>query len=254
MELIDTHTHLYLPEFDDREQAVGRAFDAGVNKMMLPNVDLSTVEPMMALAAEHPGKMFMAKGLHPTEIKPGWRDVLDQILSMMDGSEEVKAIGEVGMDLYWDKTYESEQMKAFDEQLALAERQGLPVIIHCREALPQTLEVLKDHRGVAAIFHSFGGTAAEVDAIRRVGDYYFGINGVVTFKNCKVRDAIPEITLDRLLLETDSPYLAPVPYRGKRNESAYIVKVAEHIADCLAIPLYELASSTTGNATRVFGL
>lgn len=254
MELIDTHTHLYLPEFDDREQAVGRAFDAGVSKMMLPNVDLSTVEPMMALAAEHPGKMFMAKGLHPTEIKPGWRDVLDQILGMMDGSEAVKAIGEVGMDLYWDKTYESEQMKAFDEQLALAEKQGLPVIIHCREALPQTLEVLKDHKDAAAIFHSFGGTAAEVDAIRRVGDYYFGINGVVTFKNCKVRDAIPEITTDRLLLETDSPYLAPVPYRGKRNESAYIVKVAEHIADCLAIPLYELASATTGNATRVFGL
>lgn len=254
MELIDTHTHLYLPEFDDREQAVERAFDAGVNKMMLPNVDLSTVEPMMALAAEHPGKMFMAKGLHPTEIKPGWRDVFDQILSMMDGSEAVKAIGEVGMDLYWDKTYESEQMKAFDEQLALAEKQGLPVIIHCREALPQTLEVLQDHKDAAAIFHSFGGTAAEVDAIRRVGDYYFGINGVVTFKNCKVRDAIPEITTDRLLLETDSPYLAPVPYRGKRNESAYIVKVAEHIADCLAIPLYELASATTGNATRVFGL
>lgn len=254
MELIDTHTHLYLPEFDDRDEAVERAFAAGVSKMMLPNVDLGTVAPMMDLAAKHPGKMFMAKGLHPTEVKEGWEDVLAEILGMMDGNEAVKTIGEVGIDLYWDKTYESEQMKAFDAQLALAEEQGLPVIIHCREALPQALEVLQDHRGAKAVFHSFCGTCAEVDAIRRVGDYYFGINGVVTFKNCKVRDAVPEITLDRLLLETDSPYLAPVPYRGKRNETAYIVKVAEHIAAHLGIPAEQIADATTRNARALFGI
>lgn len=252
MELIDTHTHLYLPEFEDSEQAVKRAFDAGVSKMMLPNVDLDTVGPIMALAAEHPGKMFMAKGLHPTEIKEGWRDALESILGLMDGCEAVKAIGEVGMDLYWDKTYESEQMQAFDAQISLAEQQSLPVIIHCREALPQTLEVLQDHKNVRAVFHSFGGSSADVDKIRRVGDYYFGINGVVTFKNCNVRDALPEITLSRLLLETDSPYLAPVPYRGKRNESAHIVKVAEHVASHLGIGIERVAADTTGNACAFF--
>ncbi|MCC8112624.1 MAG: TatD family hydrolase [Bacteroidales bacterium] len=250
--LIDTHTHLYLPEFEgEQEQTVKRAIDAGVLRFIFPNVDLSTIEPMRALAAKFPENISMAMGLHPTEVGEDWEEALEKTIDELHRGDYV-AVGEVGIDLYWDKTYEREQMLAFDRQVAEAERLGLPVIIHCREGLPQTLEVLSGHPGVQAVLHSFGGSVEDVEAARRVGDYYFGINGVVTFKNCHVRDALSAIGLDRLVLETDAPYLAPVPYRGKRNESSYLVKTAEHIAAHLNLPLSTIASRTTDNAQRLF--
>lgn len=253
--MIDTHTHLYLPQFDsDRADVMQRAFDAGVTHMVFPNVDLDTIEPMRELAARYQQSVSMAMGFHPTEVKEDWRDSVAQVMDVLGDGHAYVAVGEVGIDLYWDKAFEAEQMQAFDQQVAKAVELDLPVIIHCREGLEQTLEVLEGHPDARAVFHSFSGTATEVDRIRRVGDYCFGVNGVVTFKNCHVRDAIPEITLERLVLETDAPYLAPVPYRGKRNETSYIVHAAGHIASYLGISLSEVDSRTTATARRLFNL
>lgn len=255
MTLIDTHTHLYLEEFGDitgQSAAVDRALEAGVGHLIFPNVDLSTIAPMQALASMYPGRINMAMGLHPTEVGDDWHDDTVRALSHLDDGGRYVAVGEVGIDLYWDKSHESEQMKSLDMQVSEAVKRGLPLIIHCRDGLPQTLEVLAGHPGAKAVFHSFGGTHEDVEAIRRVGDYYFGINGIVTFKNCKVRDTLPVIGADRLLLETDSPYLAPVPHRGHRNESAYILHVANHIAAHLGLTLDQVADMTTANARNLF--
>lgn len=253
--MIDTHTHLYLSQFDaDRADVMKRAFDAGVSHMVFPNVDLTTIAPMRQLAAQYPQSVSMAMGFHPTEVKEDWRDCVAQCMDELGDGSGYVAVGEVGIDLYWDKTFESEQMQAFDQQVARAVELDLPVIIHCREGLEQTLEVMQGHPHARAVFHSFSGSATDVDRIRRVGDYYFGVNGVVTFKNCHVRDSIHEITLDRLVLETDAPYLAPVPNRGKRNESSYLAHTASHIASHLNIPLSEIDARTTASALHLFPL
>ncbi|MBD5191886.1 MAG: TatD family hydrolase [Bacteroidales bacterium] len=254
---IDTHTHLYLPEFaPDPAAAVDRAVDAGVGFMIFPNVDLSTVEPMKLLHSRRPEVTAMAMGLHPTEVNSDYRQALNQIEAelLADPSQYV-AVGEIGIDLYWDKTFREEQMEVFRTQCRWAVDMDKPVIIHCREGLDETLEVLaslpEPPRGV---FHSFGGTPEDVERIRRTGDFYFGINGIVTFKNSSLRNTIKHIDPERLLLETDAPYLAPVPMRGKRNESAFMIHTAAHVADSLGMTPQRLASLTTENAKRLFRL
>lgn len=255
--MIDTHTHLYLPEFVGQNpsggvDAVDRAVAAGVTRMIFPNVDCSTVAPMMDLHALRPDATAVAMGLHPTEIGENWREDLDTILRhLADGSRFV-AVGEIGIDLYWDATFERQQMDALETQLRRAVELNLPVIIHCREGLPQTLEVISGVPGLRGVMHSFGGTVADVEAVRKVADFYFGINGIVTFKNSRLRETLPAIGLSRLLLETDSPYLAPVPHRGRRNESAYLIHTAAHIADTLGISLQALDRTTTDNACALF--
>lgn len=254
MELFDTHTHLYLPDFDNDgggEKAVGRAIEAGVTRMVFPNVDLASVAPLRTLASEYRGNVYCAMGLHPTEVNEAWRDTLAEVLSNLDRDNDV-AVGEIGMDLYWDKNFEDQQMQVFEHQIGVAADCGLPIIIHCREALDQTLEVLQGAPAVSAVFHSFGGTVADVERIRRTGDYMFGINGIVTFKNSKLKEVLPAIGLDRLMLETDSPYLAPVPKRGKRNESAFMVYTAECVAGALGIETKTVAEKATANALRFF--
>ncbi len=256
MELFDTHTHLYLTEFDvdgGGDKAVERAVGAGVTHMVFPNVDLASIEPMRLLASRYKDNVYCAMGLHPTEVNEAWRDTLDEVLSNLDRDNDV-AVGEIGMDLYWDKTYEDQQMQVFERQIEVAADCGLPVIIHCREALDQTLEVLQGAPAVDAVFHSFGGTIAEVERVRRVGDDMFGINGIVTFKNSKLKEVLPVIGLDRLMLETDSPYLAPVPKRGRRNESAFMVYTAECVAGILDIDTKAVAEMTTANAVKFFRL
>lgn len=254
--IIDTHTHLYLEDFyaDDAGRGpVRRALEAGVGKMIFPNVDLDTIAPMRRLAADFPGAVSMAMGLHPTEVRASWHEDTQKALDELSANlPDYVALGEVGVDLYWDKTYERQQMLSLEMQLDAAVRLGLPVIIHCREAQAQTLDVLRAFPGVRAVMHSFGGSPADVEEIRRVGDFYFGINGIVTFKNCRVRESLAEIGLDRLVLETDSPYLAPVPHRGKRNESAFIVHTAAYVADQLGVSRDEIASRTSANALRLF--
>lgn len=256
MELFDTHTHLYLPEFDvdgGGVKAVERAIEAGVTRMVFPNVDLSSIAPLRSLASRFKGNVYSAMGLHPTEVNESWRETLDEVLTHLDKDNDV-AVGEIGMDLYWDKSFEDEQMQVFEKQICVAADCKLPIIIHCREALDQTLEVLQGAPEVNAVFHSFGGTIADVERIRRVGDYMFGINGIVTFKNSKLKEVLPAIGVNRLLLETDSPYLAPVPKRGKRNESAFMVYTADCVAEALGLETKTVAEQTTANAIKFFRL
>lgn len=255
--LTDTHTHIYMPdEFaadGGPRAAVLRAMEAGVGRMILPCVDASSLEPMRTLAAQFPDNIRMAIGLHPTEVPADWRPIVDAMLHELDTNPgRYIAIGEVGMDLYWDKTMRREQMDAFEYQARAAAERSLPVIIHCREALDETLEVLQAVPQVKAVFHSFGGTPDDVERIRRRFDPWFGINGIVTFKNSRLHESLPAIGLDRLLLETDAPYLAPVPRRGRRNESAYLVHTAAFVAEKFGITTDRIAEITNNNADKCF--
>lgn len=254
--LIDTHTHLYLSAFSDGgRHAVERAIEAGVEHMILPNVDLTTIEPMRNLHEQFPQATSMAMGLHPTEIKEDWREALAQTKEEFDTHRsDYISVGEIGIDLYWDKTFIEQQMIAFEAQVQWAVDANLPIIVHCREGLAQTLEVLQSFPQATGVMHSFGGTATDVEAVRRIVDFYFGINGVVTFKNSGLRDTLPAIGTERLLLETDSPYLTPVPFRGKRNESAKINHIAAHIADTLGLSNQQIAETTTLNARALFAI
>lgn len=251
--LIDTHTHPYYN--DDAVKFVNDAIAAGVTRMIMPNVDLDSISPMRSLAAQFPNNLYMAMGLHPTEVKDDADNVLNRIKQSVYDNGEYVAIGEIGIDLYWDKTFRLKQMDVFDRQLKIAAEKGLPVIIHCREALDETLEVLEGNKNVQAVFHSFGGAAKDVERILKIrDDYYFGINGIVTFKNSKLSETIPAIPDNQLLLETDSPYLAPVPFRGKPNRSEYIIHVATKIATIKGKTVDEIAALTTFNAERFFDL
>ena len=254
---VDTHTHLYLEEFAPTPQdAVKRAIDAGVTKMIFPNVDLSTINPMKELSSSFPLNTFMAMGLHPTEIKETWVEDLAKTKEEFNKHiDKYIAIGEIGIDLYWDKTFRREQMQALEQQFQWAIDANIPVIIHCREGLAEILQVLdRMNEKPKGVFHSFGGNIDDVEQIRKRGDFYFGINGIVTFKNSKLRETLPYIGINRILLETDAPYLAPVPHRGKRNESAYLIHTAAHIAQHLALTTEQVAQKTSYNAHQLFGI
>lgn len=255
--ITDTHTHLYLEEFkEDRDGVIQRALNAGVVKMIFPNVDLSTIEPMRSLHNMFPDVTYMAMGLHPTEINENFRDCLKIVENeLFSNRNEYVAVGEIGIDLYWDKTFRAQQMEAFSCQIDWASKLDLPIIIHCRDGLDDVLAVLKEcEKMPQGVFHSFGGSDEDVEKIREIGDFYFGINGIVTFKNSKLRDTLPTIGLDRILLETDAPYLSPVPFRGKRNESSYIVNTAQTIADVFGISRDEIENLTFANAENLFKL
>lgn len=255
--LIDTHTHLYLDEFENGGcEAVRCAIDAGVGRMIFPNIDRASVEPMKRLHDLYPDVTYMAMGLHPTEIDGSPTDEqLRFVAEQLESDSRYVAVGEIGVDLYWDKTYREQQMIVFEQQMRWAAERSLPVIIHCREGLNEALEVIEGLDKVpAGVFHSFGGTCEDVERIRSYGDFHFGINGIVTFKNSKLREVLPAIGIDRVLLETDSPYLAPVPYRGRRNESAYLIHTAAYVASALGVTPDQLAEVTTTSASTLFGL
>ena len=254
--MIDTHTHIYLEEFDaDRAEVMQRALDSGVRHMLLPNVDLSTIEPMHRLHDAFSHCTSMAMGFHPTEVTSDYRAALASVERQFANRPYV-AVGEIGIDLYWDKTFVKEQLEAFDTQCHWAVEMNLPIIIHCREALEQVLQVFDHFSGPLprGVFHSFTGTPDDVAAIRRRGDFYFGINGIVTFKKSAIPSILPVIGINRLLLETDSPYLAPVPNRGKRNESANIPHIAACIASHLGMSAGEVSVATDANAHNLFGI
>lgn len=252
--MTDTHTHPYLAQFEDGgAQALERAIASGVTHMVLPNVDSSTIGPMMELHRRFPDNTSVAMGLHPTEVADNWAAEVDRMEALI-GEGGFSAVGEVGVDLYWDKTRREAKMEAFSRQIRIAERFGLPVIIHCREALDETLEVIGSVKpSVALVFHSFTGSPDDVRKIRRVCDPMFGINGVVTFRNAApLREALPEIGIDRILLETDAPYLAPVPHRGRRNEPAYLPSVCGKVAEVLSLTPKEVENITDHNAKMIF--
>ncbi len=258
--MTDTHTHIYMPEFDGGVEALARAVAAGVERVVLPAVDEESIEPMLALRRACPARVSLAFALHPTEVDWNWRGRADAMLAMLD-TAGVAAVGETGIDLYWDTTYAREQMEAFALHLEAAATRSLPVIIHCREALDQTLGVIAAHRREhggelpVLVMHSFTGSADDVRRIREVCDPWFGINGVVTFKNAgPLHEAVAAIGLDRILLETDSPYLAPVPMRGKRNESACLPYIRDKVASLLGADPAGVERATDANARNVFGL
>lgn len=256
---VDTHTHLYLPEFENDwhgRRAVERALDAGIEHLIFPNVDLTTVVPMKELHLQFPEQTSMAMGLHPTEINNEWKQNLGVVKDeLFRNADEYVAVGEIGIDLYWDKTFAEQQMQALEQQFQWAVQLDKPVIIHCREGLDRTLEVLQAFPQLKGVMHSFGGTTADVERVLKTNEcMMFGINGIVTFKNSRVRESLPAIGLERLLLETDSPYLAPVPFRGKRCESAMLTHTAAHIASYLGISTDDLGRHTTKNARSLFKL
>ncbi len=257
MNLIDTHCHLYLPEFDaDREEMLQRAYAAGVRRFFLPNIDTTSFESMNLLAARHPDSCFPMMGLHPCSVKEDWSEEIGTIEDwLFDASYKWYGIGETGLDYYWDKTFIPQQKENFQKHIDWAKQLHLPIIIHSRDALDDCIEMIRMNKdeNLTGIFHCFSGTAEQARQITEL-DFYLGIGGVVTFKNGGLDKVIPEIDLSHMVLETDSPYLAPVPYRGKRNESSYLKLVAEKISVILGFTEEEVARVTTANALKVFQL
>jgi len=252
--MIDTHTHLYAEEFDkDRKEAIQRAIDKGITEFYLPAIDSESHEKMLRLEKEYPDQIFSMIGLHPCYVKPeSWENELEIVRNYLD-QRHFPAIGEIGIDLYWDKTTLDIQVKTFEQQIDWAIEKDLPIVIHTRESFDETFAVLerKKHPKLRGIFHCFSGN---LEQAKHAIDLQFmlGIGGVVTFKNGKIDQFLSEIPLDKIVLETDSPYLAPVPFRGKRNESSYLDLVAGKLVDIYGKDFSEIDRLTSGNAKRMF--
>lgn len=249
----DTHTHLYLDRFDeDREAMVDRALEAGVSRMFLPNIDSTSVEGLLDLCRSRPGVCFPMMGLHPTSVRENFRDELEFARQNLD-LKGLVAIGECGIDLYWDKTRLCEQEEVFRTQIRWARELDLPLVIHARDSFPEIFRILDDEGGndLKGVFHSFTGQEAELEKALSLG-FMVGINGIVTFRNSGLDRVVKELPPDRLLLETDAPFLAPHPHRGKRNESAYLVRIAEKAAEIYNLTVEEIGRITTENALRLF--
>ena len=253
MQLIDTHTHLYSETFDeDRGAMIQRALACGVTDFFIPAIDSTYTERMFALEKKYPNHMHLMTGVHPTHVKKNYKEELNHVASLLK-QRSFCALGEIGIDLYWDKTFLKEQQEAFDLQIQWAKEHKLPFVIHCRDAFDEVFEVLDGHdsKDLRGIFHCFTGT---LDQAKQALSYNLklGIGGVVTFKNGKIDQFLNQIPLSEIVLETDAPYLAPVPFRGKRNESSYIQEVASKVAEVYNLPFTEIASVTSKNALAIF--
>ena len=258
MTLIDTHSHIYAEEFDDdRDEVIARALAAGVRHIILPDVDSTSRAQMSELATRYDCCSMMV-GLHPTSVNeiPAWREELSHIEALLaeDASRYV-AVGEIGMDLYWSRDYEQEQREALRFQIDLALKYNLPIDVHVREAWDELLEELEPYAksGLRGVIHAFTGEERHYRKILELGDFLFGIGGVVTFKKSKLADVVAIMDIQHIVFETDAPYLTPAPYRGKRNEPAYIPYIASRVSELLALPLDVVARQTTANALRMFG-
>lgn len=251
---IDTHTHLYSEQFNEnRTEMIRRAIAAGVERMYMPNIDLNSVDGMHALEQEFPENCFAMMGLHPCSVDANWELTLAKMRVLLDKRPYV-AVGEIGIDLYWDKTFVQEQKEAFRTQINWAKELQIPIVIHARDSFPEIYEVLdrENDERLRGIFHCFTGNEQDVQKILDYKGFSFGIGGVVTYKKSDLPETLKHIPLEKLLLETDAPYLAPTPFRGNRNESAYVVHTAEKIAEILEIPLSKLEEVTTKNALDLF--
>lgn len=257
MKLVDSHSHLFLEEFsEDLPQVMERARQAGVTHIFMPNVDRSTLPSLLSVCAEYEGYCFPMLGLHPTSVASDYRKELGLIKTYLEKGPKFVAIGEIGLDLYWDKTYLNEQVAALEEQLRWALDYGLPVVIHCREAFDCLYNILCKYKGTTlrGILHSFTGTVDDARRMMEFPGFLIGINGVVTFKKSLLPEVLADVPLEKLVLETDAPYLAPVPQRGKRNESAYIVHTLQKVADIYGVLPEEVAQVTSENALNLFGM
>ena len=252
--MIDTHSHIYSEEFDtDRPEMIKRALSIGIKTIMMPNIDNQSIERMLQTEAGWPDLCHAMMGLHPTSVNNNYKDELALVEEWLS-RRPFAAIGEIGMDLYWDKTFVTQQKEVFSTQIQWAIEQNLPVVIHMREAFTETMEIIEQHdtTKLRGIFHSFTGTTDEARRILNMPGFYLGINGVVTFKNTTLREALIPLGYDRLVLETDAPYLAPVPYRGKRNEPSYLKKICDTLAETFGVSADEIIKSTTNNAQTIF--
>ena len=254
MKLIDTHTHFYSAEFEkDFEEALQRALDAGVEKFYMPGIDSTVIDDMLKLEKLYPSKFFLMMGLHPCSVKENFLEEL-KIIEEYLSKRKFVAVGEIGLDFYWDTTFKEQQFTAFNMQMEMALQHGLPIVIHTRNAMKETIEAVAPFaaRGLTGIFHCFGDDYETAKAITGLG-FYLGIGGVLTYKNSKLGDAIKDVPLDYIVLETDAPYLSPVPYRGKRNESSYLRLIAQRLAEVKNVPPEEIAAITSANAEKIFG-
>lgn len=253
MKLIDTHTHLYIEDFDqDRDDQIELCIKNGVHKFFLPAIDMSYTKRMLSLKAKYPKNIFLMSGLHPTHVKEDYKNELKHVeQNLKNGS--FCAVGEIGIDLYWDKTNLSKQQEAFNQQIIWAKEYDLPIVIHCRDAFDEVFDVLENHKSdkLRGVFHCFTGDLDQ--AQRAIGfNMKLGIGGVITFKNGKIDKFIKEIPIESIVLETDSPYLAPVPYRGKRNESNYLPIIAKKVAECYDLPIEFIANKTSESSMLIF--
>lgn len=254
MKLIDTHAHMYLPEFDkDIDKVIRESKESGVEKIFMPNIDANTIDGMLLLEKQYKNHCFPMMGLHPCYVKENFAEELRIISSWFD-KRNFCAIGEIGIDLYWDKTFVKEQIKAFEIQINWAKDHEIPIVIHCRESLDLSIEIVEKHQegNLKGIFHCFSGNADQANKIIDL-NFLLGIGGVVTFKNGGLDKVIPEIAMDHLVLETDSPYLAPTPFRGKRNSPIYLKQIAQRIAELKECTIKEVAQITTKTANKIFG-
>lgn len=257
MRLIDTHSHLFLEDFsEDLPQVIERAQAAGITHIFMPNIDSTTVDAMLAACNSYKGYCFPMIGLHPTSVNGDYAKELDAVERELKSSNDYIAIGEVGMDLYWDKTYLKEQEIALDKQVNWALEYDLPLVIHCRDAFSNIYKVLKPYKScpLRGVFHSFTGTIEEALQVMEFPGFCIGINGVVTFKKSHLPEILLKVPLEKIVLETDSPYLAPVPNRGKRNESAYLKHTLNKVSEIYQMPPEVVANITTENALKVFGM
>lgn len=255
MKLIDTHTHLYSDAFEeDRKEMIERAIENGVDKFYIPAIDSETTQAMYDLEKIFPDRMYLMMGLHPTSVKENYEEELKHVEEELT-KRKFYAIGEIGIDLYWDQSTLKIQQDAFRRQIQLAKKYRLPIVIHCRNAFDEVFEILEEEKNddLFGIFHCFTGTLAQAQQALSY-NMKLGIGGVVTFKNGKIDQFLNEIELKHIVLETDSPYLAPKPFRGKRNESAYVLKVAEKLAEVYETSVEEIAAITTQNALEVFNV
>lgn len=256
MYFIDTHTHLFSAAFnDDRTAVVENAISLGIEKMLLPNIDCASIEPMYKLCAQFPQNCFPMMGLHPGSVKEDWETQLAVVKENLFARKHC-AVGEIGMDLYWDKTFVREQQAAFRQQVEWAKELQLPIVIHAREAFNEIFELLdelNDER-LTGVFHCFTGTLEQAEKIALYGGFKLGIGGVLTYKKSGLDEVLKSLPLERFILETDSPYLPPTPHRGKRNESAYLIYIAEKLAEVKNCSLEEVAHATTANARQLFGV
>jgi TatD DNase family protein len=256
MILTDTHAHLYSEEFkEDIDAMISRCIEKNISRIFLPNIDIESIEPMLALCEKYPENLFPMMGLHPCSLKENYLSELNIIQQELD-KNTYYAIGEIGIDLYWDKTFIEEQKNAFRTQIKWAKERKLPIIIHARDSFKEIFDIVDEENDeqLTGIFHCFTGTIEDAKKIINYGGFKLGIGGVVTFKNSGLESVLKHVDIKHLVLETDAPYLAPVPYRGKRNESSYVELVALKLCDIYDLSLSEIANITTQNAIEVFGI
>ena len=255
--MIDTHSHIYGPEFDeDREQVISRAREAGVEMILLPNINADSVQPMLDLCHQYPGYCFPMLGLHPEDVRDDYESVLAHMHEQLQTPNPYIAIGEVGLDFYWDETYRDQQLEAFEQQIKWAEQYDLPLVIHSRKSHRELVDMMERHRSTSlrGIFHCFGGTLDEALELLSFPGFVLGIGGVLTYKKSTLPEVLRNVPLERIVVETDSPYLSPVPFRGKRNESAYVAYTLQRLAEVYEKSVSEVDIVTTNTAKSLFGL